>query len=210
MIAAMAILASGVPAGAHPHILVTARAELVFDDQGRLSSVRHIWQFDEAWSAFAVQGLDTNRDDILTVDELAPLAQVNMESLVDYEYFTWLTVDGERRALAAPREYWLDIYGTSLTLFYTLPLAVPAAVGGEARLEVYDPEYYVAFDFDPSAPIALVDAPAGCTGGYRPPAVLDAQTAIQLALIPADQRELPPELAAVTEDLANAITVACR
>jgi hypothetical protein len=41
---------------------VTARAEIVFDAAGRVAAVRHIWQFDEAFSAYAMQGYDANND----------------------------------------------------------------------------------------------------------------------------------------------------
>ena len=46
-----------------------------------------------------------------------------------------------------PTEYWLEFHGGRLTLFYTLPLKRPVAIHGKATLEVFDPEYFVAFSF---------------------------------------------------------------
>ena len=71
------------PALAHPHIFIDATAELLF--AGRtLAAVRHTWRFDEAFSAFASQGLDKNGDRVLTETELAPLAKTNVAALEAY------------------------------------------------------------------------------------------------------------------------------
>ncbi|MCW5697123.1 MAG: DUF1007 family protein [Bauldia sp.] len=205
----LAALFAAAPALAHPHIFIDARAELVFDGDGRIVSVRHIWQFDSAWSAYAVQGLDADGNGFLSTAELQPMAELNVTSVAEYGYFTSLTIGGVSAAFVPPTEYFLDIYGTQLVLFFTLPLDIPRAPAGVVELQVYDPEYYVAFDFDPAQPMLLVDAPAGCMARFEAAAEPDDATAAILALIPADQRALPTELASVTGDLANTITVAC-
>lgn len=194
---------------AHPHVFVDAKSEIVFDEYGRIASVRAIWQFDEAFTAFAVQGLDANNDGKLDDSELAPLAKVNVDSLKEYDYFTWLTIDGVEVKLKPPEEYFLQFHGGRLTLFFTLPVADPAPVKGETRLEVYDPEYFVAFSFVEDRPIALDHAPRGCAAVYHPPRELDASSAAVLAAIPADQRDLPPDLAQLTNGLANVVTISC-
>lgn len=196
-------------ASAHPHVFVDAKEEIVFDDQGRMTAIRHIWQFDEAFTAFAIQGLDANGDGKLSDEELQPLAKVNVDSLKEYKYFTTLTVEGKRAFVLPPKEYWLDFHGGRLTLFYTLPLKTPLAPGKHTTLEVFDPEYFVAFNFVPQDTISLAGAPANCHAAYRPPHELDDATMAKLAAIPMDQHDLPPELADVTSSLASLITVSC-
>jgi ABC-type uncharacterized transport system substrate-binding protein len=196
-------------AEAHPHVFIDAKEEIVFDADGKMTAIRHIWQFDAAFTAFAVQGLDANGDGDLSDEELQPLAKVNVESLKDFYYFTRLKVNGERAPVDDPTEYWLDFHGGRLTLFYTLPLRKPVRPGPNTTLEVFDPEYFVAFDFIAEKPITLTDAPANCKAHYKPPKELDAQTATMLAAIPADQRDLPPELADVAASLGSQITVDC-
>lgn len=208
-LAAFGTCLAAAPAAAHPHVFVTAKAEIVFDDKGEMTAVRNIWQFDEAFSAYAVQGLDTDGDGKYSPDELAPLAQVNIESLHEYEFFTWLRVGGDDKPFVEPTEYWLEVYGSQLTLFFTLPLKQPVAVGAESILEISDPEYFVAFEFPEGQQITLVDAPAGCTATYHAPQELDEQTMTMLAAIPADQRDLPPELEAAVTALSSHITVGC-
>jgi len=196
---------------AHPHVFVESRAEVVFDDQGRVSAVRHVWRFDEAFTAFAVQGLDANGDGELSRAELQPLAQVNVESLAEYDFFTFLYQGDDAVGFAEPEEYWLDFYGGRLTLFYTLPLEAPRIVDATTlTLDVYDPTYFVAFEMTQDTPFAMVDAPATCTLDFTPPPELDPQTATTLAGIPASERDLAPELLEVTETLSNSATIGCR
>ncbi len=196
-------------AHAHPHILVDAHAEIVFDASGKITAIRNIWQFDDAFTAFAVQGLDANNDGELSDDELQPLAKVNIDSLSEYEFFTWLTVGETTYKFVPPTEYWLEFYNSRLTLFFTLPLEEPVAVGPGATLEVFDPEYFVAFTFPKKEAVKLDGAPQGCKAVYHPPRELDAQTMATLSAIPADQHDLPPALEDAASALTNLIKVAC-
>lgn len=198
------------PVEAHPHILVNAEAELRFDGQGRLAEVRNIWHFDPMFSAYATQGYDTDGDGTYTREELQPLADINLSSLADFEFFTWVAVEGKVRKLAPPEDYWLEYDGNVLTLHFTLPLAEPiAADEGPIVVDVYDPDYYVAYQMAEGEPAVLVGSPEPCSAEVRRPEPLDSETAMELAEIPADVRELPPELAEVTADLMNRITIRC-
>jgi ABC-type uncharacterized transport system substrate-binding protein len=193
---------------AHPHIFVKARAELSFDKQGRMTDIRHVWQFDRAFSAFATLGLG-NGQGKLTTAELAPLAKVNVTSLQSYNFFTWLTVGDEPIKLKFPDKYFLRFNGGLLTLHYDLPLSKPTPPGRQTTLEVFDPQYFVAFTFHKKDPITLSDAPRGCTASYHPPHPLSWKVYAELAAIPASQRDLPPALRKAAAPLANLIKVAC-
>ncbi len=195
---------------AHPHVFVEARSELVFDDQQRIEAVRHVWRFDDAFTAFAVQGLDEDRDGTLSQEELQPLAKVNVDSLNEYDYFTALFVGNAEVAFTAPEEYWLDFADGRLTLFYTLPVEEPLLMDGqEAELQVYDPEYFVAFEMTEKDPFVLVDAGSTCTMQVERPEELDYGTAQALAQIPASVRDLPQQFFQVTQTLANTAKVRC-
>jgi ABC-type uncharacterized transport system substrate-binding protein len=209
-LAAAGIVAAG-SAFAHPHVWVDAKAEIVWDDKGEVTAIRHIWQFDPDFTAYATLNLDANNDGKLSEDELAPLAQTNMDALKDYDYFTHLYVgaDNKKVAFAKPEEYWLDFHNQRLTLFYTLPLAHPVAIHGAAMLEVGDPEYFVAISFVKNAEVHLANAPKGCTAAYQPPHDLDTKTMNILSQIPADQRDLPPDLVQAASLLSNVIHLRC-
>lgn len=204
-----ALVAAALPAAAHPHVFVTVNAELLFDGEGRIKAVGNVWQFDDAFSAFATEGLDVNRNGEFEQDELQPLAKINVESLLEFGYFTFLAVDGAEQAFTMPTEYWLEYDGSRLTLFFTLPLDLPVTVGKDTTLEIFDPEYFVAFEFPGERPLRLNGAPEGCTATYHPPKGLDDQTMAALNSLPSDQRELPPDLAAATDALADVFTISC-
>ncbi len=208
---ALGLLALGVgQARAHPHVFVDARVELVFDKEGRISALRHVWRFDDAFSAFASQGLDTDGDGILSIDELKPLAKVNVDSLKDYDYFTYLKVAGKRSGFKIPTEYWLQMADGYLTLFYTLPLmqAVKPDKTG-VSVEVYDPSYFVDYQMVEKDPAVLIDAPATCSMDVKRKTDPDAATAAILGQIPASERELPANLRSLTSDMSNRVLVKC-
>ncbi|AXS41897.1 DUF1007 family protein [Breoghania sp. L-A4] len=209
-VVASLLFAIGSPAWAHPHVFVEARSEIVFNDKVEVVAVRHIWRFDAAFTSFAIQGLDTDGDGKLSQDELAPLAKINMESLKDYEFFTYLDVGAAQAKFSEPEEYWLDFSDGRLTLFYTLPLEKPLAASKQrSELAVFDPEYFIAFEMTETDPFVLVDAAAGCKLETARAEAPDPATAAMLAQIPQDVRELPKEFQAVTETLSNNAVVRC-
>jgi ABC-type uncharacterized transport system substrate-binding protein len=206
-----AVMAVGVSAeaGAHPHVFVKARAEILFDGRGRMTDVRNVWTFDPAFSAFATQGLDSNHDGRLSAEELAPLAKTNVNSLKVYAFFTFLTVGKQQIKFKFPDQYFLRRHDGRLTLFYQLPLANPIAPGAYTRLEIFDPEYFVAFTFAKQDPIILYQAPRGCAAQYKPPHPLDAGIMAKLAAVPVSQHDLPRALRDAAVGLAHVFTVTC-
>ncbi|SDB48631.1 DUF1007 family protein [Bauldia litoralis] len=194
---------------AHPHVFVDAKVEVVFDDAGRLAAVRNIWRFDPAFSQYAIEGLDTDGDGTFSENELASLSRVNVESLAEFGYFTYLRVGDRAAGFGDAENYWLELDGEQLTLFYTLPVAEPFVIQQPPYLEIFDAAYFVGFGFDEVEPFRLVNAPEGCTGNHQLPEELDVQTMTILGQLPADQRSLPPELAEATKSLANYIEIDC-
>jgi len=169
-IAACAILAR--QSNAHPHVWASVRSEIILNANHEITGVRHAWTFDEFYSAMAVQGLDTNGDGVFSAEELKPLAEVNIKSLKDFDYFTFVHVgDGDNLPLKPPENYSLDYDKGLLTLHFTLPLEKPLdAHGQEVQVDVYDPSFFVAFGFATEAPVKLSgDGIKGCTAEIKRP-----------------------------------------
>lgn len=161
--AVLAAVVAPRPAAAHPHVWVEVRAELVFAPGGQVSAVRHRWTFDEGYSSFAVQGLDTDKDGRYSREELAELAKVNTESLSEFGYFTVLKADGKRLDFSGPKDAVLDHDGKLLTLSYELPLKAPAAARRSLLLDVFDPTFFVDFSYvQDDRAVTLAGAPQGC------------------------------------------------
>lgn len=160
----MAVLAGlATPASAHPHVWVTAKADIVFVD-GKATGVRHTWAFDEAYSSYVTQGLDKNSDGKLTPDELKDLAKENTESLVEFDYFTMLKSNGKKQRFDVPRDYGMVFEGEKIILSFFLPLKTPVAGGGAISVEINDPSFFVYFEIqnDKDA-IKMVGNPPGCS-----------------------------------------------
>ena len=75
LLIALTILAFAAPARAHPHVWVTMHSELVYAPDGTVTGVRHHWAFDDMFSAFATQGLESKEKDKFTREELGPARQ---------------------------------------------------------------------------------------------------------------------------------------
>lgn len=158
---ALALLFAGA-AQAHPHVWVTMKSEMVYGPDGTATGVRHAWTFDDMFSTFATQGLESKEKGKFTREELAPLAQVNIESMKEFDYFTNARQNGKKVEFSAPTDYFLEFKDGLLTLNFTLPFKTPAKAQS-TDLEIYDSMYFVDFSFaTDKEPVRLVGAPAEC------------------------------------------------
>jgi len=169
------------PARAHPHVWVTAQTEIIYDESLRVSGLRHIWKFDEFYSAWAIQGLE---EDFGAVgpEQLQELAQYNATSLVEFAYFTDARIDGSDRAFAPPVDYDMVYEDGHLTLTFTLPLSEPARPRTAFVMEIYDPTFFVAFTIDEGdEAVRLVGGPQGCAKTITRPASSEIEEAQSLS-----------------------------
>jgi ABC-type uncharacterized transport system substrate-binding protein len=90
-----------------------------------------------------------------------------------------------------------------------LPLAQPLFTRGEVLLQVYDPEYYIAYTLPSAEAVRLVGAPADCRLQVTPAQGPDAQAAAALATLGPDQRELPEDLQDLTGGIDNSAVINC-
>lgn len=146
---------------AHPHVFVTVKSELVFDDNGLLTGIRHAWTFDDMFSVYATQGIEQKEKGVFSREELAPLAEINITSMKDFDYFTRGEINGKPAVFKDPVDYRLEYSNQFLTLHFTLPLEQPVKVE-KLTLDIYDPVYFVAFDMGEKDPVTFVAAPAQC------------------------------------------------
>jgi ABC-type uncharacterized transport system substrate-binding protein len=209
LLAALAglVLASA-SASAHPHVWVTVNSELVYAPDGTVTGVRHAWTFDDMFSVFATQGIESKKKGQFTREELAPLAKVNVTSLKEYDFFTYATANSKHVEFdEPPAGYYLEFNpkNTVLTLHFTLPLKAPVKAKN-LIVEVYDREFFVDFSFAEKNPAKLVGAPAQCKLSVLNPEQMGASLSQQLAQLGAGQRD--PTLT-IGSEYANKIVVKC-
>lgn len=148
-------------ASAHPHVWVTIHSEVVYGPNGAVTGIRHAWTFDDMFSTYAVQGIDHAKDGQFTRQELCSLAEVNVTSLKEFDYFTYARVNGRKAPFIDPVDYWMEFNDSVLTLHFMLPLKTPVAAK-RLQVEIYDPTIFVDFEPAKETPISLVNAPSGC------------------------------------------------
>jgi ABC-type uncharacterized transport system substrate-binding protein len=206
MLAALAglLMAAGT-AQAHPHVWVTMSSTLIYAADGSVTGVRHAWTFDDMFSTFATQGLESKQKGVFTREELQPLAEVNVTSLKEYEYFNYAKANGKKALFIDPVDYYLEHKDSLLTLHFTLPLKTPIKAQN-LDLEVFDPAYFVDFAFAEKNPVELKGAPASCKVNLGKPQEMTKELADRLSKI-APNEQIPENTFGA--QFANKISVTC-
>jgi len=174
LIAVLALAGLTGSASAHPHVFVTVKSVVVFGSDGKITAIRHIWTFDDMYSAFATQGLGP--DPVKLASELQALAKLNVEQLEEASFFTFLRAGGKSQSNFAPATDYSIVLDEDkiVTLRFTVPLKRPMATGRALVLQVTDPSYFVAFEFDKDRAVTMENAPQGCSLNVSKPPTLSA------------------------------------
>lgn len=173
-IAAFALVLAAA-AQAHPHVWVTIKGDVVFAPDGKVTALRYVWTFDDMYSAFATQGLDKNNDGQFSRDELEELAEVNVTSLEEFNYFTVAKNGGDTLAFGKPKDYWLQMDKDILALHFTLPL-LNAVAQKDFTVDIFDPSFFVDLSFPEGAKVELIGGPANCMADAVRPKGFDASS----------------------------------
>src|SRR5690606_33799013 len=115
---------------AHPHVWVTVETTVVYEN-GHISALRHRWAFDELYTEMAIEGLDADGDGVYSREELAELAQVNIDGLKEFQYFTHAKLGETRLSHKDPVDYYLEHQDDELALHFTLPFDEPILAEAE-------------------------------------------------------------------------------
>jgi len=195
------------PALAHPHVWITAKAEVVFAPDGKVTGVRHQWTFDEAYTAYVTQGLDKDNDGKLTPEELQGLADENAAGLAEFDYFTTLKVKGKPQAFTDPRDARMVMDKDRVTMSFLLPLKTPAPIAGILAMEIDDPTFFVYFSLADQSSVTLANAPQGCVTNVAKAKALDA--AMQKILQDEGAIQAAPPGANFSVEYSNKAIIAC-
>lgn len=170
LLALGAVLAApALPAAAHPHVWVTVETTVVYD-KGRITGLTHRWVFDDMYTAMAIQGLDANGDGTYSREELQELAQVNIDGLKEFAYFTYPKLGETAIKQKEPIDYYLEHKDGLLALHFTLPFEQPVLADAEGfNFSVFDESFFIAFDFEKDDPVKLAGAPEGCAASIGVP-----------------------------------------
>ena len=173
-------------AQAHPHVWITASSQVIYAPDGSITGVRHAWTFDDMFTTYALQGIETKTKGVYTREQLAPLAKDNVENLKEFGFFTFAKADGKKQKFEEPTDYFLEYKDSALTLHFMLPLKAPAKPK-QLALDIYDPSFFIDFKFEDKDPVKLVGAPASCEMKFQRPGDADVKKLTEEMIASGDQ-----------------------
>lgn len=157
-------------AWAHPHVWADVRTSLMVDAQGLITGVRMEWTFDEAYSGFALDGLDVNGDGTYGPEEIKPLTDENIANLAESDYFAMMRQNNKPLPHGKVTDYTQIYENNRLTLAFVFPLVTPADPRkGVFDYKVYDPDFFISFDYVKDDPVNVEGTlPQGCSWELKP------------------------------------------
>jgi ABC-type uncharacterized transport system substrate-binding protein len=194
------------PARAHPHVFIDGGVDFVFDADGRLAQLRVTWIYDPLTSLFMLEDLGIDPGQPLADADRPRLAQYDTEWDEGYDGDSYLWDGDHRVGLSEPRAPEADLRDGKVTIRFLRDLAAPFRPAQDARVEVYDPTYYMAYTIT-DAP-RLEGAAEGCSARVEPFAATDAMAPLlqSLLALPADAT---PEQDDVGALLAEKVHLTC-
>lgn len=147
---------------AHPHVFAEANLEIAVDGQGNVEALRHVWRFDDLFSSTVLIEFDANGDLELDTAELETVGAVIHESLAEFGYFQFVTIDGRDIEMLPPERIIADFQDNQLIILFESHPAKPLKLAGTAGFGVYDPTFYTAIDFYDDDNLTVTGMPGGC------------------------------------------------
>lgn len=145
---AAAFASAALPAGSHPHIFVDAGLRLVRGADGVLSEVEVTWRYDALYSLLLIEdyGLDPDHDLVLTQDEVARMLGFDLNWGGGFEGGLVVRQAGLDLALGRPEPVSMALLDTGQIQTTHRRSVLGAAPTGPIEAQIYDPEFYVAFE----------------------------------------------------------------
>jgi ABC-type uncharacterized transport system substrate-binding protein len=147
--ASMAILfGSTILPNAHPHVFVEANMELVINDKKQFTELRHVWRFDELFSASLIIDFDTNGDNKLDETEMAEITKTVHSSIGEYDFYTALRAGTKVINFYEPEKLSAYMKNGQMIMFFSVEPENPHDFSAAPlRISASDTSYYVAFEF---------------------------------------------------------------
>ena len=146
-----------VAAVAHPHIFVEARLEVVAGADGNVKELQNVWRFDEVFSSSVLLDFDKNADLKLDAEELKAVGATVRDSLVDYDYYVNMSLNGKVIKVNKPDVINVDYKDGQLLMFFKVSPAEPMPMkGNRLSFGIYDPTLYTSIDFPTDGDLATM------------------------------------------------------
>jgi ABC-type uncharacterized transport system substrate-binding protein len=143
----------------HPHVFIQNTLAIIFDHQG-LAGIRVKWVFDEFFSSMIVGDYDQNHNNKLENSEVKTIKMEAFANLANYEYFTFIRIQGKRFKVEYVRDFSAALAGGKLVYEFLIPCHVKSSpTFKELIISQYDPTYYSRVAFDKDQPVKVISEP---------------------------------------------------
>lgn len=150
-------------AAAHPHVFVEANLEIMRNDDGSVTSLRHVWRFDPLFSSTVLLDFDANANGSLEPEELDEVSDIVTKSIGEQGWFTEVRLGLRQLEFQAPERIMVDVVEGQVLMFFETAFAQPVETGTAAfRVSVADPTYYVAMDIVSEAAVQVTGKGEAC------------------------------------------------
>jgi ABC-type uncharacterized transport system substrate-binding protein len=165
LLLAAALALAPAAAFAHPHIFVEARLEVVAGPDGNVKELQNVWRFDEVFSSSVMMDFDKNANLKLDPDELKDVGETVRGSLLAYDYYVNMTLNGKVIKVNKPDVINVDYKDGQLLMFFKVSPAEPMPMkGNRLSFGIYDPTLYTSIDFPTDGDLVTIgDAFKSCT-----------------------------------------------
>ena len=142
------LLASTALPNAHPHVFVEANMELVINDTGKFTELRHVWRFDELFSSTLIIDFDTDANGELDEKEILEITKTIHASIGEYDFYTALRAGKEVINFYEPEKLNAYMEDGQMIMFFSIEPEFPHDFKkAPLRISASDTSYYVAFEF---------------------------------------------------------------
>jgi len=133
---------------AHPHVFVDAQMEVVVNEEGKFTELRHVWRFDELFSATLILDFDKNGNAKLDKDEIEEITDIVQESIAEYDFYTALRSGTDVINFYEPEKINAYMENDQMIMFLSIEPEFPHDFKkAPLRISASDTSYYVAFEF---------------------------------------------------------------
>jgi ABC-type uncharacterized transport system substrate-binding protein len=194
------------PAGAHPHVWVSASAVVEFGAGREVRSITVRYTLDELTTAVLIEGLDTNSNGLFEREELKATAAENAESLSEFDYFVEVRAGEER--VNTPEVTAYDYSYEDGRMVLALQLALARAIdpaSEDVAIRLYDPTFYVLVELEQENPLLVSGVAAEfCRVIISPPSQSGDGVSISDAVLQSFDGEY-----SIGRDYADVVALSC-
>lgn len=209
LLAALALTAA--PARAHPHEFIDATLDLRFDNTGALAGIGVEWRYDAFTTMLILADLGLNpAAETLPPEDEAVLEGFDLNWVEGYDGDLWPMQGDTPLALGPPQPVATTLEDGQIISRHLRPVLTPVDPKlGPLVIQVYDPEYYVAYTITGQT---AIDGRDDCRARVFVPDMSAANARLEAALdelYAGGVTDVEENFPAVGRDFAEEIRVDC-